>query len=301
MQATLCDKAFSNRDWIFELKFDGYRIIAFKKGRDVKLQTRNLKDYTHKYPHIVAAIKKWKFDAVVDGEIVVLAETGKSDFAALEKWRNLREHGPLYFYIFDLLWYNGTDCMNMELIRRKIFLKDILPKNEFLHYTDHITPYGEALFRMTKNEGLEGIVAKKKSSKYIAGTRSKDWLKIKTFKEDDFVVAGYTRQFGSGNLFDSLILGAYKGKTLQCIGEVYAGLRDRDQREIAKMMKIIKKCPFPQVPRLSMKWGRKKPDLINWCRPNIVVQVKYLEKNPGELRHASFQRIRLDKKALERH
>jgi bifunctional non-homologous end joining protein LigD len=301
MRATAGGQPFNDVHFCFEIKHDGYRIIAFVKDGNVKLQTRNLKDYTAKFPQIVQAMQKLKFNAIFDGEIVMLDDKGVDDFNALQNWRSDND-GPLYFYAFDLLYYNGSDYMNKPLYERKNTLKNILPKSAVIIYCDEITTYGKALFKMVKDLGAEGIVAKRMDSIYRPGVRTKDWLKIKALTEEDFIVAGYTKNEGAGNLFSTLILGAYKSGVLQYVGEVGTGFSNRDQREILEKLKPIqrRKCVFPSIPSFSGRWKRKKPDQVIWCKPVVVASVKYLEKTPaGELRHQSFRRLRTDKNASE--
>jgi bifunctional non-homologous end joining protein LigD len=231
----------------------------------------------------------------------MLNDEGVSDFNALQNWRS-DEDGPLYYYAFDLLYYNGTDYMEKPLYRRKNTLKNILPKSPVILYCDEIVTYGTPLFKMVKEIGAEGIVAKRVDSVYRPGIRSKDWLKIKATIEEDFIITGYTRNEGNGNLISTLILGAYKSGVLQYVGEVGTGLTDRDQREILQRLKPIerKKSAFPVLPAFSGKWKRRKPDVITWCKPVLVASVKYLEKTPaGELRHQSFLRLRTDKNPEE--
>jgi bifunctional non-homologous end joining protein LigD len=302
MRASPGYHAFNDMHYCFEIKHDGYRIIAYVNDGNVKLQTRNMKDYTGRFPQIVQALQKLKFNAILDGEVVMLNEDGVSDFNALQNWRS-DEDGPLYYYAFDLLHYNGTDYMKKPLYRRKNMLKSILPKSHVILYCDEIVTYGIPLFKMIKEIGAEGIVAKRVDSIYRPGARSKDWLKIKATIEEDFIITGYTRNEGTGNLISTLILGAYKSGTLQYVGEVGTGLTDRDQREILQKLKPIerKKSAFPVLPSIPAgKSRRKKTDQVTWCKPVLVASVKYLEKTPGgELRHQSFIRLRTDKNPEE--
>jgi bifunctional non-homologous end joining protein LigD len=292
---------FNDVHWCFEIKLDGYRILAYVDHGNVKLQTRNLKDYTSKFPQIVTALQKWKHSAILDGELIALNDEGISDFNALQNWQS-DEDGPLYYFVFDLLWLDGKDYTKEPLYRRKSALKKILPPSVVVMYHDEIMTYGKPCFEMAKREGLEGIVAKRIDSLYKPSSRSKDWLKLKATLEEDFIICGYTKNEYSTLPFSSLILGAYRDGKLKYVGEVGTGFSDKLLREIKEKLKPLerKKCPFAQEPSLTNKWQRKKPASVTWCKPEIVCTVKFREwtKN-GELRHQSFRCLRVDKTAAE--
>jgi bifunctional non-homologous end joining protein LigD len=291
MLATLIVTPFDDPDWLFEIKHDGFRILAYVENGTVKLRTRNNKDYTSKYPAVVEALKKWKVDAVIDGEVVVLNEKGISDFNALQNWRN-DASGELVYYAFDLLFFNGKDLTKHPLQKRKAILKDILPASHVVRYCSDIEAHGVAAFKMAKKEGLEGIIAKKIDSTYTPGIRSKHWLKIKTYKENDFAIVGYTRQEAPG-LISSLLLGEYEGGSLRYAGDVGTGFNGREVKEILANIKLVKKCPLVKEPVFGPgRWGRKAPTQVIWCKPDLLCKVKYLERTAaGELRHASFIKL----------
>ena len=299
MAATPHAEPFSDPHWCFEIKLDGYRILSYIEDGSVKLQTKNLKDYTGKFTQITTALQKWKRNAIIDGEVVMLNERGHSDFNALQNWQSDAD-GPLYYFVFDLLWLDGKDYMKEPLYRRKSALKNILPRSPVVIYQSEIMTYGIPAYKMAQGEGLEGVVAKRIESIYQPGVRSKDWLKLKVMKEDDFVICGYTRSEGMAALFGTLILGNYKEGKLQFIGEVGTGFSDQAIKAIIAQIKTVKKCPFPKEPKLSDRWRKKKPDVIVWCRPDLVCKVQYLEvTKEGVLRHPSFKGLRVDKKAAD--
>jgi len=298
MTAITGNEPFDDTHWIFEIKQDGYRMLAYIDKGIVKLKTRNLKDYSYRFPQVLSELKKLKRNAILDGEIVVENENGICDFEALISWSK-NDTGRLFYYVFDLLYLDGNDFMQKPLHRRKTTLKNILPRSPIVKYQDAIKTFGKRLFDMARKEGMEGIMAKRNESLYKPGIRTKDWIKLKTYKEDDFIVCGYTRSIGSSNLFDSLILGAHQAEQLQYIGEVSSGLSNSIQRKIAAKIKIQSKCPFNQEPKLSKKWRRRLPDIIGWCKPKIVCSVKYLQLTKYELRHASLKCLRFDKTAKE--
>lgn len=300
MAATSSKEPFSDVHWCFEIKHDGFRMLAYiNEGGAVKLQSRNLKDYTGKFTQITSALQKWKRSAILDGEVVMLNERGHSDFNMLQNWGSDVD-GPLYYFVFDLLWLDGKDLMKEPLYRRKSMLKSILPKSPIVLYQSEIMTYGIPAYKMAQGEGLEGIVAKRVDSIYRPGVRTKDWLKLKVTQDSDFIIAGYTKNKG-GPQFSSLILGEYHDNKLQYAGDVGTGFSEKAMQEIISKLKPVKKCPLAIEPSFKKgRWGRKKPDQVVWCRPELVCQVKYRERTAaGELRHSSFQRLRPDKQPAE--
>jgi bifunctional non-homologous end joining protein LigD len=299
MAATAAKEPFSDVHWCFEIKLDGFRIMAYIQDGNVKLQSRNLKDYTGKFTQITSALQKWKRNAVIDGEVVMLNDRGHSDFIALQNWRSDAD-GPLYYFVFDLLWLDGKDYMKEPLYRRKSTLKGIIPKSPIVLYQSEIMTYGIPAYKMAQGEGLEGIVAKKIDSVYRPGIRTKDWLKLKVMQEDEFVIAGYTKNESVAAAFSTLVLGKYKEGKLQFAGEVGTGFSNQVMKAIMAQLKPVKKCPFPREPKLTSRWRKKKPDVVAWCQPDLVCTVRFLEVTAaGELRHPSFKGLRTDKTAAD--
>ncbi|MDF2190542.1 non-homologous end-joining DNA ligase [Paraflavitalea sp. CAU 1676] len=303
MLATITDKPFNNEEWAFEMKLDGYRIISYVEKGKVLLHSRNLKDYSARFFPISDALKKWKVNAIVDGEVVVLNSKGVSVFNDLQNW-NSPADGNLYYYIFDLLWYDGDDLMNLPLRERRTKLRSIMPKSNVLLFSDEVEAKGVAFFKQARKQGLEGIIAKRQDSTYAPGDRSKDWLKVKAVVDEEMIVCGYTKNEGSPSLFSALVLGAYKRNKLVFQGQVGTGFNRNSQKDImAKLNPLfVKKCPFPEIPNLSStgRWGRRKVDFVQWVKPKLVCQVKFLERTPsGDLRHQSFLGLRDDKTAKE--
>ncbi len=299
MAATIAHKTFDDVHWCFEIKLDGYRMIAYVQDGNVKLQTRNLKDYTSKFTQITSALQKWKHNAIIDGEVVMLNERGQSDFNALQNWRS-DEDGPLYYFAFDLLWLDGKDYMKEPLYKRKSELKRILPKSPIVIYQSEINTFGIAAYKMAQGEGLEGVIGKRMDSIYRPGVRTKDWLKFKVMQEDDFVICGYTKNERAGTNFGTLVLGKFYSGKLEFVGEVGTGFSEKLKEQILQKLKPVTKNPFAQEVKLSNRWRKKKPEIIVWCRPEIVCKIRYLEFTvEGLLRHPSFIRLRQDKKAKE--
>lgn len=295
MSATPAKEPFNDVHWCFEIKLDGYRILSYINEGVVKLQTRNLKDYTGKFTQITTALQKLKHNAILDGEVVMLNDKGISDFNSLQNWRSDND-GPLYYFVFDLLWLDGKDYMKEPLYKRKSALKSLLPKSPIVMYQSEIITHGIPAYKMAQGESLEGVVAKRMDSTYRPGVRTKDWLKLKVMQEDDFVIAGYTKNTDAG-LFSTLILGKYIDGKFKFAGEVGTGFSQSTMKDILAKLRQVNKCPFPNTPSFNSRWRKKKPEVITWCRPELLCTVQYLEiTKAGELRHSSFRGLKKNNK-----
>ncbi len=296
---------FDDEDWIFEIKFDGTRAIAFVDRNSVKLQNRRLLDITHRYPELTLN-KDVKGRVILDGEIVVL-HNGKPDFERLQE----REHAegeakihllskeyPAVYIVFDVLEIDGKDVTNETLMERKRLLERTVKESERLLISEYVEARGKKFFREVQKLGLEGVMAKRKDSKYEIGKRSKNWLKIKNLKTIDCVVCGLTKGKGSrSEYFGSLVLGCYRKGKLVYVGRVGTGF---DRRKMEMFMRVFERlrtreCPFPSKP--SFESGI---ELAYWVRPEIVVEVEFLELTKDmKLRAPSLRRIRNDKEPGE--
>ncbi|GAC1427046.1 MAG: non-homologous end-joining DNA ligase [Flavisolibacter sp.] len=293
MLATITAEAFNDKDWQFEIKWDGYRAIVYNEKGTVDIRSRNNLSFNANYPPIYQAFEQWPVNAVIDGEIVVLSEKGSADFNSLQYWKQF-QNGILVYYAFDLLWLEGLDLTSQPLSKRREILKKILPDKGVIRYSDDIEEYGIDLFEAVKKSGMEGIIAKKRDSVYTAGQRTKLWYKIKAEKRHEAVICGYTRKADSDRLFSSLILGMYEGKNLVFIGQVGTGWGREVQKEIMDQMKplFINTSAFEQIPSTN--------DRTFWIKPKLICEVKYTElTKEGVMRHPSFQGMRIDKKADE--
>ncbi len=190
MLCTLIREPFTDTNWIFEVKWDGYRILAFIKNGKAILKSRGDQDYTNKYAAVSKAFKELKHDAVIDGEVVVLDKEGKPDFSAMQ---NYREGDPIVYYVFDLIWLNGSDLKEVPLERRKELLQEILPESNIIKFSDSFDD-GLQLFESIKQMGLEGIVAKKRDSIYVPGKKGDTWYKAKMSERQEYVIGGWTRK-----------------------------------------------------------------------------------------------------------
>ena len=305
MLATLVDVPFDDADWMFEVKWDGYRSLAFINKGSVNLLSRNNKTFNDKFYSIHQALQKWNFNAVIDGEILVLNENGISNFGQLQKWRTEAD-GELVYYIFDLLWYNGSNLTGLPLTERKALLKAILPPdNDNIRLSEVFNASGIEFFKLAEKMGLEGIIAKKAGSLYTAGARSKEWLKIKVHKRREVVIAGFTKNEGTVKQFSSLLLGVYALGDFEYAGKVGTGFSDKLQKEMMDQFKpLIKaKTSFKNLPDIN-KPSRFQPHpqkaKVTWLKPRLVCEITFAEiTKDGVFRHPSFQGMRIDKKAKD--
>jgi bifunctional non-homologous end joining protein LigD len=200
MLATLVKEPFDHPDWVFEVKWDGYRAIAEISDGNVSLYSRNLISLNQKFFSIVESLRKFRFEAVLDGEIVVVDKQGRPDFQMLQNYQK-SGRGHLLFYVFDLLYFQGHDLTNLPLLRRKELLKKILPSSSKIKFSDHVLKDGVLFFNVVKEKGLEGIIAKHSQSAYRMGRRSKQWLKVKTQLTQEGIIAGFTEPRGGQKIF----------------------------------------------------------------------------------------------------
>lgn len=289
MLCTRSDKPFDGEDWIFELKWDGYRIVTFKNKAVIKLQSRNDQNYTSRYPIIVKEIKKLKHNVVIDGEVVALNEEGKPDFSLLQ---NYKSDVTLQYYVFDLLWIDGFDLMSEPLIERKKLLQSILPTNETLHFLDHVEEKGREFFELVKHQKLEGIVAKKKDSYYFPNSRSKSWIKIPIQKMQEYVIVGYTDS-EHGRPFSRLMFGEYINGKLNYVHHTGGGISDSLLYSTYKRLKPL------EVKNKTVENNPEEETPIHWVKPLLVGQFKLkelAETKAGHKRHpVIFLGIREDK------
>lgn len=296
--ATLVDKPPAGDQWFHELKLDGYRLICHVNRGQVRFWTRNQKDWTTKFPSLGKAIKTLKLtSAILDGEVVALDSSGRASFQKLQQHINKKTGAGLMFHIFDLIYFEGFDLTRCSLRDRKRVLADLLeglPENSPLRYSDHLEGNGDEFLKEACKFGLEGVVSKLAESKYES-TRSRNWLKIKCLKRQEFVIAGYTLS-DKGLPFSSLVLGVYdKGKLIYA-GRAGTGFSNQLRVDLKKMLDKLKRPtrPFAQIP--------SDPDLRRaiWVEPALVGEVAFTEWTDEDIiRHPSFQGLREDKKPTE--
>jgi bifunctional non-homologous end joining protein LigD len=286
--------------WLFEVKFDGFRVLAVKNGRNVELWSRNEKPLNERFPAVVAAVAKLSAkNCIIDGEVCALNAEGKSSFQLLQNSGEVAT--PVVYYVFDLLFDGSKDLRPLPLTERKTRLETILldavdPIRPSPSFTDDVS---KILAKM-KSAGAEGAIAKRKDSAYETGRRSGAWVKIKFHKGQEFVIAGYTLPRRSRKYFGALVLGYYQGKRLIFAGRVGTGFNDKSLREIhAKLRKLEIDTPLvEEIQEPSGRWrpqGWKASD-TRWVKPQLVAQVQFTEwTDDGILRHPSFQGLRPDK------
>lgn len=305
MLATLVDEPFDDDEWQYEVKWDGYRALAFLNKGQVDLLSRNNKSFNEKFYPIFDLLQEWKMNAVLDGEILVLNKKGISNFGALQNWRSEAD-GELVFYVFDILWYEGKNLMDLELDQRQAILKEVLPvDDDRVRIGKVFKASGIEFFAAAEKMGLEGIMAKKINSTYVPDRRSKEWLKIKVHKRQEVVIAGYTKNEDTSKAFSSLLLGVYENDRLQYVGKVGTGFSDKVQRKMIKQFEelVTDQSPFSELPDVN-KPSRFRPNppkaKATWLKPELVCEVAYTEiTEDGVFRHPSFQGMRIDKKAKD--
>ena len=288
MLCKVADKPFDDREWAFEIKWDGYRAIADLSKDAIRLYSRNGIDFSEKFKKIVNSLKLQEHQMVLDGEIVAYDDTGKPNFQWLQRIGD-NPNLVLIYQVFDILWLNGHSTENLSYLQRKELLKDALVENEIIKFSDHILENGRSFFQAAKDMGLEGIIAKKTDSIYKENVRSSEWLKIKIHKSDEAIICGFTEPKGSRKKFGALILGKYfKGEMVFC-GHTGGGFNDTSLSEIYEKLKplITKKSVFKVTPKTNTK--------PTWVKPELVAEVKYTELTKDHIyRHPIFLRLRDD-------
>jgi bifunctional non-homologous end joining protein LigD len=303
MLATLTDKAFSDPNWLFEIKWDGVRALAWIDDGKLVLRARSGSDVTSHYPELAglpgAVLAK---QAILDGEVVALDERGYSSFELLQERMHVRSPGahlvsrvPAVFQIFDIVYCDGFDLRAVPLLERKQLLQKLLVTSDKFRYNDHHMEQGKELYELAKKNDLEGIVGKRSDSRYVS-ERSSNWLKIKTSNTIDAVIGGFTTPRSGGAPFGALLLGLYEGKNLKFIGHVGTGFNAKTYDEIYKKLskQATKACPFHKIPESNEK--------ATWVEPRVVAHVKFGGwTDEPRLRHPVFVGLRDDAKVENTH
>ena len=296
--ATLMDKPPAGDEWFHELKFDGYRLLCHVNRSQVRFWTRNQKDWTAKFPTLGKAVKALKLgSAILDGEVVALDAKGRASFQKLQNALHKNAGAGLVFHIFDVIYLEGFNLTRCPLYERKRVLAELFEKvNESspLRFSDHIEGNGAQFFKEACRHGIEGIVSKLANSPYES-TRSRNWLKIKCLKRQEFVIAGYTLS-DKGIPFSSLVLGVYEKGKLIYAGRAGTGFSNQMRVDLKKMLDKLGRNtrPFEQIPN--------DPGLRRavWAEPKLVGEVAFTEwTDENIIRHPSFQGLREDKKATD--
>jgi bifunctional non-homologous end joining protein LigD len=290
-------------DWVYEVKLDGYRALVMKNGDRVQIRSRNDKDLTRAYPTVAAAGSKLSArSAIIDGEIVALDRQGHPSFQALQNRGSYPQH-TIAFYAFDLLHLDGKDLTRLPLEDRKRLLADVV-RGSGLLLSVSLPGTPDQVISVVREAGLEGVIAKRKSSLYAAGVRSEAWVKLKLDRQQEFVIGGY-RPGPHG--IDALLVGFYDGRSLRFAGKVRAGFTPHVRRDVFARLKPLHDagCPFVDLPNgKTSHWGggvtEEQMAEMQWVEPKLVAQVRFVEWTADDhLRHAAFLGLRDDKRAAD--
>jgi bifunctional non-homologous end joining protein LigD len=310
MLATSIDEPFDSPDWLFEIKWDGYRAVAFIDNGKVRLVSRNQNPLTHRYPELKDLAKAVTAkSAILDGEVVALDEQGRPSFSLMQQRTGFRpggKRGPanaavsVLYYAFDLLYLDGYDWRKVPLEARKEKLRSLITTADALRYSDHYEREGKALFELARKKELEGILAKKRASAYEE-RRSSDWLKIKIRHRLECVIGGFTEPEGSRSHFGSVVLGLYdqRGRLIH-VGQAGSGFT---QKSLEEIWKGLKKLETKENPFYGEVEALRK---VFWIKPHLVAEIEYAEWTEGsdtgsgpKLRAPVFLGLRDDKDPKE--
>jgi bifunctional non-homologous end joining protein LigD len=292
--ATLVDDVPKGEGWVFEVKWDGYRALAYVSGGEVTLLSRRGNDFTERFERVAKAIPNAvkTTDCVLDGEVCALDEQGRSSFSAMQQGK---AETPLVYYVFDVLEIEGEPVVDLPLEERRARLEDLLDQRSKSVKLSEFFDDGKALLAAAKENGLEGVIAKRLGTRYCVGKRTRDWLKIKVHGGQEFVIAGYTKGKGRREgRFGALVLGHYEGDELVYAGNVGTGFTGEEiDRVLAKLRPLERKtCPFGTAPKMPKV---RKRDVV-WVTPKLVANIKFAEwTHDGHLRAPVYEGLREDK------
>jgi bifunctional non-homologous end joining protein LigD len=295
MLAKLVDAPFNDENWLFEIKWDGYRVLSFVDKAKVQLYSRNKNSFNSLFPSVVEELKNLNAQVILDGEVVVVDKNGKSSFEQLASFQR-NQTGALTYFIFDILFYDGQDLRSLPLMERKERLKKLLANFNSLQirYNDHVEEKGIEFFKKAVKSKLEGIIGKNKQSVYVS-KRSSEWVKIKTALRQEALIGGFTRPKGGRKKFGSLLIGVYDKKGgFEYIGNVGGGFDRNSLESVYSAMQplIQEKCPFKTIP--------KGHDVIAWVAPKLICEVSFVEWTADKkMRQPVFHGLRIDKTPKE--
>ena len=291
MLASPVSEPFDRKNWLFEVKWDGYRAIAEVADGEVKLYSRNLQSFEHRFAPVVQSLAGLRHEVVLDGEVVVVDDQGKSHFQLLQNYQKSRA-AALIYYVFDLLYMDGKDLRSQPLRQRKQTLATLLKDRHNIRLSEHIEEHGIAFFEAASKQGLEGMVAKDAASSYQEGKRSRTWLKIKARQRQEAVIGGFTRPRGARQGLGALVLGVFEGDDLVYVGHSGSGFTERGLADMrARLDALIQPaCPFKIKPKTNMP--------AQWVKPVLVCEVEFQDwTSDGSMRHPIFVGLREDKPA----
>ncbi len=300
MLATLAQELPKGDEWLYEVKWDGYRALGYVRGGKARLVSRNDNDLTARFPEVAKALEKAARspECVVDGEVCALDDQGRPSFSAMQQGKR---ETPIIYAVFDVLEVDGVTVTDVPLEERRERLEALLDERQKTVQISELFEDGEALYEAALEQRLEGVMAKRKGSRYLEGKRTRDWLKIKTHQRQEFVICGYTKGQGRRErAFGSLVLGMYRDDELVWVGNCGTGFTERTIEELLRKLEplVTGKPPLAVVPKMPKV---RKGDVV-WVKPELVCEVEFAEwTHDGHLRAPSFQGLREDKSPREVH
>jgi len=310
MKALLKDELPKGSDWTYELKFDGVRALAFKRGSRITLLSRNAKDFTQRFPEVVEALSKLPCkEVMLDGEIVALDDQGRSSFQLLQS-ANLpgQSAPPIFYYVFDVIQMDGKDLTGLPLVKRKAVAQTLVGQvSDSIRFSAGIDADSRKVIREMKTRGLEGLIAKRRNSEYEIGRRSGAWVKFKWTNEQEFVIGGYTPPRGTRLHFGAILVGYYDRGKLMFASKVGTGFNQKLLQSLFDKFKKLARpeCPFANLPeRNPSRWGRaltaSEMKRCTWIEPKLVCQIRFAEwTRDGHLRQPAFLGLREDRNPRE--
>ena len=294
MLATLVNEPFDDKKWVFETKWDGFRLVTEKRGNTMRLWSRNGIDVTSRYAVLLPSLQKIDGSCVIDGEICALDERGRSRFQLLQN--ALNKKAKLLYVVFDALFVGDNDIRQKPLLERKELLKALLPREPLLRFSQHVAEFGKREFARAQRAHEEGVIAKRAAGVYYSGKRTREWLKFKAVNEQEVVIVGYTEPRRSRKYFGSLALAVRDNVKKRWVyaGHVGTGFDHAALKSIYEKMQPLRtdKKPFDQKV--------KDENATTWLNPKLVGEVKFTEwTSEAEMRHPVFLGLRTDKKALD--
>ncbi len=302
MAAALVAELPSGEDWIYEAKFDGYRAIALKEGTTVRILSRKGNDLSKDYPAVVQALSELRVNsAVIDGEIVAFDQEGRPSFQQLQ--HRTATTASIRYFAFDLLHLNGEDLQSLPVERRRRELEQVI-RGSAIEFSEELIGVADEVIQAVAQVGLEGVVAKRRGSRYEPGKRTGVWQKFKLQHRQEFVIGGYKPDSRS---FQSLVVGYYEDKRLRFAGRVRAGFTPPQRSAVFERLKPLRvdRCPFVDLPTSKTShWGEgvtaEDMKVLKWVKPRLVAEIAFTEwTRDGHLRHSVFIAMRADKKPSE--
>jgi bifunctional non-homologous end joining protein LigD len=299
MECLSVSKVPDGTQWVWEIKLDGYRALAVKSVDDVTLFSRRRKSLNRQFPPIVEALADLPAGTVVDGEVVAIDDSGRSNFNLLQNFR--AEAARIHYYIFDLLCWKDRDLTRLPLIERLALLKSLVViRDKRIRISDYVEAEPTDMLSAVREQGLEGIIGKRRDSLYQPGKRSGAWIKYRVNRGQEFVIGGY---FPGSHGFDSLIVGYYDGDNLMYVAGTRNGFVPASRRQVFSKLKhlVAPACPFVNLPetrrsRFGEELNAQKMKKAVWLRPDAVARIEFLEWTEGDrLRHSKFVGLREDK------